>query len=110
MASYYAETVGEIKQPPAVNFDPRDYEEKISVEPDIGDQRQSVYKALPNRPTTPKRVMHKFRFSAVFAFASAVVAFSLKLVFVLAGQEPGGMLQGDYMIAVGDVDCFSIAA
>ncbi|KAH7125425.1 hypothetical protein B0J11DRAFT_579971 [Dendryphion nanum] len=99
MTSHYADEIGELKESQNAHFNPSDYEEKISVEPDIGDQRQSVFKALPSRPTTPKRVMHRFRFSAVFAFVSAIVAFSLKLVLLLAGQEPG-TLEGDYIFAI----------
>ena len=75
------------------------WEEKISIEPDLGDQRQSTYKALPSPPKTPKRVMMKYRFSGVFPLISSLAAFVLSLVVVLGGQNEGSF-GGQYLVAV----------
>lgn len=83
------------------NHSPRIFwEEKISIEPDLGDQRRSTYKALPSPPKTPKRVMMKYRFSGVFPLISSLAAFVLALVVVLAGQSVG-TFEGQYIVAVG---------
>ncbi|KAF1928493.1 uncharacterized protein M421DRAFT_62912 [Didymella exigua CBS 183.55] len=74
-------------------------EEKISIEPDLGDQRQSTFKALPAPPKTPKRVLMKYRFSGVFPLILSLAAFALSLVVVLAGQNVG-VLEGQYLVAV----------
>src|SRR3954469_5657738 len=71
-------------------------ESGIDLEPDI-DQRRSVDKALPPKPTTPKQVLHKYRFSALFPFVFTVTSFALMLMFVLAGRMPG-VLNGQYMV------------
>ena len=76
------------------------WEEKISIEPELGDQRQSTYKALPSPPKTPKRVMVKYRFSGVFPLILSVATFVLTLVVVLAGQN-AGMFERQYLVAVG---------
>lgn len=76
------------------------WEEKISIEPDLGDQRQSTYKALPAPPKTPKSVMMKYRFSGVFPLLLSLGAFVLGLVVVLAGQNQG-MFEAQYLVAVG---------
>lgn len=73
--------------------------EKISIEPDLGDQRKSTWKPLPAPPRTPKRVMMKYRFSAVFPIVSSIASFTLTILVVLAGREDG-LLGGQYLIAV----------
>jgi hypothetical protein len=75
-------------------------EDKILIEPDMGDPRQSTLKALPAPPKTPKRVMRKYRFSAVFPLVFVLVGFVLSLVVVLAGQQKG-TFDGQYLVAVG---------
>lgn len=75
------------------------WEEKISIEPDLGDQRRSTYKALPAPPKTPKRVMMKYRFSGVFPFIFSLAAFVLTLLVVLADHRINAV-QGQYLIAV----------
>jgi hypothetical protein len=75
------------------------WEEKISIEPDLGDQRQSTYKALPSPPKTPKRVLMKYRFSGVFPLLLSLASFVLTLVVVLAGQN-SGTFQGQYLVTV----------
>lgn len=73
--------------------------EKMSIEPDLGDQRKSIFKALPAPPNTPKRVMMKYRFSAVFPFVIAVASFVLTIAVVLARKE-NGTFEEQYLIAV----------
>ncbi|KAL1655266.1 sphingolipid delta-4 desaturase [Didymella pomorum] len=75
------------------------WEEKISIEPDLGDQRQSTYKALPSPPKTPKRVMMKYRFSGVFPLVLSLATFVLSLVVVLGGQNKG-TFGGQYLVAL----------
>ncbi|XPS77818.1 hypothetical protein M3J09_009845 [Ascochyta lentis] len=75
------------------------WEEKISIEPDLGDQRQSTYKALPSPPKTPKRVMMKYRFSGAFPLVLSLATFVLTLVVVLGGQNVG-TFEGQYMLAL----------
>lgn len=82
-------------QPPQVFW-----EEKISIEPDLGDQRRSTYKALPSPPKTPKRVMMKYRFSGVLPFVLSLAAFVLTLVVVLAGRDVS-VFEAQYLVAVG---------
>jgi hypothetical protein len=74
--------------------------EKISIEPDLGDQRKSIYKPLPAPPRTPKRVLKKYRVSALAPCVLAVASFVLTLVVVLAGQTKDTFDQ-HYLIAVG---------
>jgi hypothetical protein len=76
------------------------WEEKFSIEPDLGDQRQSTYKALPSPPKTPKRVMLTYRFSGVFPLVLSLATFVLTLVVVLAGRNVS-MFEGQYLVAVG---------
>ncbi|KAF3032588.1 hypothetical protein E8E12_001856 [Didymella heteroderae] len=75
------------------------WEEKISIEPDLGDQRRSTYKALPSPPKTPKRVMMKYRFSGMIPLILSLAAFVLSLVVVLAGQNEG-TFGGQYLVAL----------
>ncbi|KAF3052466.1 hypothetical protein E8E11_010124 [Didymella keratinophila] len=75
------------------------WEEKIAIEPDLGDQRQSTYKALPSPPKTPKRVMMKYRFSGVFPLILSLATFVLSLVVVLGGQNEG-TFGGQYLITL----------
>jgi hypothetical protein len=75
------------------------YSEKISIEPDLGDLRRSSDKALPSPPKTPKRVLMKYRFSAVFPIALAVASFVLAIVVVLAGRKKG-MFGRHYLLSV----------
>jgi len=75
------------------------WEEKVSIEPDLGDQRRSTYKALPSPPKTPKRVMMKYRFSGVLPLVLSLAAFVLTLVVVLAGRDVG-VFEGQYLVAV----------
>lgn len=79
------------------------WDEKISIEPDLGDQRQSTFKALPAPPKTPKRVMMKYRFSGVFPFVLSLAAFVLTLVVVLAGHDIA-TFRGQYLVAVRLID------
>jgi hypothetical protein len=74
-------------------------EKEISIEPDLGDLRKSTDKALPAPPKTPKRVMMKYRFSAVFPIAFAAASFVLTIGVVMAGQERN-IFGGQYLIAV----------
>ena len=76
-------------------------EDKIYIEPDLGDPRQSTLKALPAPPKTPKRVMRKYRFSAVFPLVFVLAGFVLSLVVVLAGRDKG-TFDGQYLLAVSD--------
>ncbi|KAF1993119.1 hypothetical protein P154DRAFT_540685 [Amniculicola lignicola CBS 123094] len=71
--------------------------EKILV-PDTGDLRKSTYKALPSPPVTAKRVMYKYRFSAIFPFAFAATSFALTIVLLMAGSRPG-VLDRQFMIS-----------
>jgi hypothetical protein len=73
--------------------------DKIFLEPDMGDPRQSTLKALPSPPKTPRRVMMKYRFSGVFPIVFTVVGFVLLLVVMLAGREKG-KFDGYYLVAV----------
>lgn len=79
------------------------WDEKISIEPDLGDQRRSTSKALPAPPKTPKRVMMKYRFSGVFPFVLSLTTFILTLVMVLAGQDIA-TFRGQYLVAVRLID------
>jgi hypothetical protein len=72
--------------------------ERISIEPDL-DPRRSTDKALPAPPKTPKRVLMKYRFSAVIPILFASASFVLALVVVLAGGEEGPF-SGGYLVAV----------
>jgi hypothetical protein len=83
-----------IPQPPRIFW-----EEKISIEPNLGDQRRSTYKALPSPPKTPERVIMKYRFSGVLPFVLSIAAFVLTLVVVLAGREVG-VFEAQYLVAV----------
>jgi hypothetical protein len=74
-------------------------EDKIYLEPDLGDPRKSTFKALPAPPKTPKRVMRKYRFSAVFPLVFVLASFVLSLVVVLAGRDKG-IFDGQYLLAV----------
>ncbi|KZM25238.1 uncharacterized protein EKO05_0007434 [Ascochyta rabiei] len=74
-------------------------EKNFSIEPDLGDQRQSTYKALPSPPKTPKRVLMKYRFSGVFSLILSLTTFVLTLVVVLAGRNVG-TFEGQYIIAL----------
>jgi hypothetical protein len=96
----------DIKRPPLTRPAPISrknisYSEKIlvPVEPDLGDPRKSIEKALPSRPTTPGTIMKRFRVTAVLPFAFAVISFALTLVFVLAGSKPGE-LEEQFMVSV----------
>ncbi|KNG47960.1 sphingolipid delta4-desaturase [Stemphylium lycopersici] len=71
----------------------------ISIEPDLGDLRKSTDKALPAPPKTPKRVLMKYRFSAVLSIAVAVASFVLTLVLVLAGSD-AHTFGGQYLVAL----------
>jgi len=82
-----------------VSFDDSFLSEKISIEPDLGDQRKSIYKALPAPPTTPKRVLKKYRISAIIPCVLAVTSFVLTIAVVLAGQRKGAF-GGQYLVAV----------
>lgn len=75
------------------------WDEEFYIEPDLGDQRRSTYKALPAPPKTPKRVMLKYRFSGVFPFLLSLTSFVLTLVVVLAGQSVG-TFEGHYLLTV----------
>ena len=75
------------------------WDEKIFIEPDLGDQRRSTFKALPAPPKTPKRVMMKYRFSGVFPLVLSLATFILTLVVVLAGQDIT-TFRGQYLVAV----------
>ncbi|EMD68434.1 hypothetical protein COCSADRAFT_62033, partial [Bipolaris sorokiniana ND90Pr] len=57
------------------------------IEPDLGDLRKSTDKALPGLPKTPKRVLKKYRFSAVFPMVLAIASFILTLTLALAGHN-----------------------
>jgi hypothetical protein len=74
-------------------------EKEISIEPDLGDLRKSTDKALPAPPKTPKRVLMKYRFSAILPIASAVASFVFTLVLVLAGSDEH-TFGGQYIVAV----------
>ncbi|XP_014558698.1 hypothetical protein COCVIDRAFT_43919, partial [Bipolaris victoriae FI3] len=69
------------------------------IEPDLGDLRKSTDKALPGLPKTPKRVLKKYRFSAVFPMVLAIASFVLTLTLVLAGQD-AHTFGGQYLAAV----------
>jgi hypothetical protein len=73
-------------------------EKEIAIEPDL-DLRKSTDKALPAPPKTPKRVMMKYRFSAVFPIAFAVASCVLSILVVVAGQGTD-MFNGQYLVAV----------
>lgn len=75
------------------------WSEKIVIEPDLGDQRKSIYKALPPPPTTPRRVLVKYRFSAVFACLFAGISFVLSSIVVLAGTN-ADLFSGHSLIVV----------
>ncbi|KAI8934108.1 hypothetical protein NX059_008868 [Plenodomus lindquistii] len=79
------------------------YSEKISIEPDLGDPRNSTWKPLPHPPRTPKRVMMKYRFSAIVPIALALASFNMALALVLAGQARGPF-GGEYVLAVNTTD------
>lgn len=72
---------------------------ELSIEPDLGDLRRSTDKALPGLPKTPKRVMMKYRFSAVFPIVFAIAGFILTLVLVVAGKD-AYTFGGQYLVAV----------
>jgi hypothetical protein len=72
-------------------------EKEIAIEPDL-DHRNSTDK-LPAPPKTPKRVMMKYRFSAVFPIAFAVASCVLSILVVVAGQGTD-MFNGQYLVAV----------
>jgi hypothetical protein len=74
-------------------------DKEIAIEPDLGDLRKSTDKALPAPPTTPKRVLMKYRFSAIFPIAFAVASFVFTLVLVLAGSDEH-IFGGQYIVAV----------
>ncbi|KAG9190560.1 sphingolipid 4-desaturase/C4-monooxygenase [Alternaria panax] len=74
-------------------------EKEIAIEPDLGDLRKSTDKALPAPPKTPKRVLMKYRFSAVFPIAFAVASFVFSLVLVLAESDEN-TFGGQYMVAL----------
>ena len=74
-------------------------DKEISIEPDLGDLRKSTDKALPAPPKTPKRVLMKYRFSAVFSIAFAVTSFVLTLVLIIAGGD-AHTFGGQYLVAV----------
>ncbi|EMD96628.1 hypothetical protein COCHEDRAFT_1036230, partial [Bipolaris maydis C5] len=69
------------------------------IEPDLGDLRKSTDKALPGLPKTPKRVLKKYRFSAVLSMALAIASFVLTLTLVLAGDD-AHTFDGQYLAAV----------
>lgn len=71
----------------------------LVIEPDLGDLRKSTDKALPAPPKTPKRVLMKYRFSAVFPIFFSIASFSLALVLVLAGHH-ATTFSGQYLVAV----------
>jgi len=72
---------------------------EIAIEPDLGDLRKSTDKALPAPPKTPKRVLMKYRFSAILSIAFAAASFVFTLVLVLAGSNEH-MFGGQYIVAV----------
>ncbi|KAI4960098.1 hypothetical protein J4E86_001718 [Alternaria arbusti] len=72
---------------------------EIAIEPDLGDLRKSTDKALPAPPKTPKRVLMKYRFSAILSIAFAVASFVFTLVLVLAGSDEH-MFGGQYIVAL----------
>ncbi|KAI4950474.1 hypothetical protein J4E91_004357 [Alternaria rosae] len=72
---------------------------EIAIEPDLGDLRKSTDKALPAPPKTPKRVLMKYRFSAIFPIAFAVASFVFTLVLVLAGSDEH-MFGGQFIVAL----------
>jgi hypothetical protein len=74
-------------------------DKEIAIEPDLGDLRKSTDKALPAPPTTPKRVLMKYRFSAIFPIAFAVASFVFTLILVLAGSDEH-TFGGQYIVAV----------
>jgi hypothetical protein len=76
--------------------------EVVCIEPDLGDLRKSTDKALPGLPITPKRVLKKYRFSAVFTIVFATASFVLALVLVLAGNDEH-TFGGQYLVAVGNL-------
>lgn len=76
------------------------WDEKVYIEPDLGDQRRSTYKALPAPPKTPKRVMMKYRFSGIFPLVLSLASFIITLVVVVAGQRPGAF-ESQYLVTVG---------
>ncbi|KAH7558391.1 hypothetical protein BM1_05663 [Bipolaris maydis] len=69
------------------------------IEPDLGDLRKSTDKALPGLPKTPKRVLKKYRFSAVLSMALAIASFVLTLTLVLAGDD-AHTFDGQYLAAL----------
>ncbi|KAI4714531.1 hypothetical protein J4E89_000211 [Alternaria sp. Ai002NY15] len=72
---------------------------EIAIEPDLGDLRKSTDKALPAPPKTPKRVLMKYRFSAILSIAFAAASFVFTLVLVLAGSDEH-MFGGQYIVAL----------
>lgn len=75
------------------------FTENRSIEPDLGDQRKSTYKALPAPPKTPRRVIKKYRFSAIVPICFVVASFVLSLVILLAGKD-NGTFEGVYLVSV----------
>ncbi|OAL47180.1 hypothetical protein IQ07DRAFT_483449, partial [Pyrenochaeta sp. DS3sAY3a] len=75
------------------------FTENRSIEPDLGDQRKSTYKALPAPPKTPRRVIKKYRFSAIVPFLFVVASFVLSLVILLAGKDKG-TFEGVYLVSL----------
>lgn len=73
--------------------------EKISIEPDLGDQRKSVYKPLPAPPTTPKRVLKKYRVTALLPLVLFKASIVLIIAVVLA-RKGNRTLGGQYLIVV----------
>ncbi|EUC41105.1 hypothetical protein COCMIDRAFT_65052, partial [Bipolaris oryzae ATCC 44560] len=73
--------------------------EVLCIEPDLGDLRKSTDKALPGLPKTPKRVLKKYRFSAVFPMVLAIVSFVLTLTLALAGHD-AHTFGGQYLAAL----------
>ncbi|KAF2690946.1 hypothetical protein K458DRAFT_483073 [Lentithecium fluviatile CBS 122367] len=69
--------------------DSRRTSKRFSIKPDIGDLRESTFKALPKPPTTPKSATRRFRVSAVLSGLLAIVSFVLSLLVLIAGKEPG---------------------
>lgn len=90
------------EQPHKVSFESALMSEKMSIEPDLGDQRNSIYKPLPAPPRTPKRVLKKYRVTALVPCVLAVACFVLTLVVVLAGQTKD-TFGGHYLIAVSEL-------
>jgi hypothetical protein len=76
------------------------FSKRFSLKPDLGDQRMTVIDPLEKSRITPKRVIRKYRISAIVMGILGIASFTLCLMLLIGSKRPFS-LRNLHMIKVG---------